>query len=752
MNDIREKDAINLSSIGGSWQFTINTVNDFRNLLKLDPAHWAMTAIQSDIIRCDADFLNLMKSEETGRIRIEAVRALLTWMLETLCDLQGALDETDVLALSSLNQQSNDGAVISATMSEILSVLKLAPEATINIAQLNEYKSTVAASNLNGDCVIPPECVSDPALADFIRLVMTVSGSQKDASGKDGISSAELDAYLKIAADYLAWREKGIAEHNTIYAFGDATPLLWNLYNTVKLDVDRFFDSCHAIAYTANHPAGEIHNTFDPHDQSTFGDFFNKAPIAPANTQFILSVAEENNPAKVSSVVKFLTEYRKAVSGDSTRISLAEWELFKGQIATYGAWISSKNTDKLDGMTSEKINESLKIEFADKIRELIKADGVIATNLANCALLYKLLLCQKNMRVFLNNFAGMQALFSANEPSLLLAGHLVMDGRNFELSMPVTDIAAHKSIAQNSNICILYLEVTSGTGAALKKMTIATAVTSGNMRSLYVGKTGLFFTVEGKIWDAKIIDILSQPVSIPEVFLLPFTKLAELIRKQTDKYLASKSKDFENQATAATESPQAVKNTSANASMLLMGGGIGIAALGSSFAFIAKTLKDVSLTTIVCVLIGIIFIFGAPFIIPGLIKLFTRSLTLFLEADGCSMNRKMRMSISLGNYFTYIPKLPEGSKHTIAFEPPPRRNSSTPTDAGVNKRMFLFIILFILIAVAFFGFHFFHTPKAAPAPVQQESIEQPAESQEANTPADDQQQAASQEAKDVSAE
>ena len=44
--------------------------------------------------------------------------------------------------------------------------------------------------------------------------------------------------------------------------------------------------------------------------------------------------------------------------------------------------------------------------------------------------------------------------------------------------------------------------------------------------------------------------------------------------------------------------------------------------------------------------------------ILSLLKLFRRSLTRFLEANGCALNREMRLTLALGRIFTYVPRIP----------------------------------------------------------------------------------------------
>jgi len=238
-----------------------------------------------------------------------------------------------------------------------------------------------------------------------------------------------------------------------------------------------------------------------------------------------------------------------------------------------------------------------------------------------------------------------------------------MNGYNFHMCMIVHDVAAHKKIAATSNVCVMYINATTGTAPAVKSMTLAVAVTAGTMRRLFIGKSGVFYTPDGLIWDAVITDLIQQPVSLKEAILMPFYRIGDIIQTQAEKHFAAKTNALEADVTKNVDAKlaggdQAKKEGGLNMPMLIMGGGVGIAALGSSFAFMAKSLQGVSIWRILAVLLGIFIIICAPFVILSLLKLFRRSLTRFLEANGCALNREMRLTLALGRIFTYVPRIP----------------------------------------------------------------------------------------------
>ena len=84
----------------------------------------------------------------------------------------------------------------------------------------------------------------------------------------------------------------------------------------------------------------------------------------------------------------------------------------------------------------------------------------------------------------------------------------------------------------------------------------------------------------------------------------------------------------------------------------LAGGGLAIAALSSSFAFITSTLSNVDLGTILyTALVFLMFILLPPAIL-SLLKLGKRDLSLVLEACGWAINGPMRLNFSLSRILT----------------------------------------------------------------------------------------------------
>ena len=650
--------------IGGSSQLVIESPDDFRNAYELDPAHWALTSIPAKNLLCPAHFLDLIPQDASGRIHVKDVRELLRWVISTIADLQDFITAAPSLRLAALNANDPDGIRAKETAELALKRIGASNASAITLEQIDEFKKLVSSALQNGDGIIPPEPVEDKLAADCIKFAMAAAGSQKDISGADGVGAAELDAFEGMLKGFLAWTDEGIERKQELFPYGAATDGLWKASRSVAADIDDYFDSCHALVFTGGQDAGSLvpKNTFDPNDSSSVEDFFKKAPLAPANSACILHLNERVNPNRADDLAAFFKTFRATVSGDEDSISEAEWTTFKAAIAPYGDWTGRKNTDKLDSLDLARLREvAASTAFAD-IRAMIEKDTVVSNNVTCCDLVRKVIICQTNLREFLNNFINMEALFSPEKRSFILAGKLVMNGFNFHMCMIVHDVAAHKKIAATSNVCVMYVNVTTGTAPAVKSMNLAVAVTAGTMRRLFIGKSGVFYTPDGLIWDAVITDLIQQPVSLKEAILMPFYRIGDIIQTQAEKHFAAKTNALEADVTKGVDAKLAggdqPKKEGISMPMLIMGGGVGIAALGSSFAFMAKSLQGVSVWRILAVLLGIFIIICAPFVILSLLKLFRRSLTRFLEANGCALNREMRLTLALGRIFTYVPRIP----------------------------------------------------------------------------------------------
>ncbi len=665
--------------LGGSFQLVIENSEDIARVPELDPAHWAMTSIRIDSMVCDKEFLTLMDSDRNGKIRTDEVKNAIRWMLSLLKDRSGIDSGSAELKLSAIDDSLPEGREILETMRIVLHNLNLPAAGSITADQIRDSRKIMANSMQNGDGVIPPSAIPDPDLSAFATEIMNLFGKVQDITGADGICLEQLENFEKSASAYLAWLAEAEQNASVIRPFGNATDSIYAAFQELREKIDDFFLNCRTLEFCPP-DRGRCRtesNTFDPLDPATVNAFLEKALLCEPNGEGILKLCsgKEVNPLwrdKLTAFSRLLAPVYSLQTSDL--LTRKEWEELKRLLAPFGAWKEKKNTALFDKSDLLLLKKRLKDGSSAKLREMMDNDKAVGKNIQLCETVKKLLLYQQNMLEFLNNFVCMHHLFDPRGQSMLQAGRLVMDGRHFTLVTLVGNPSEHKSIAKNSDICVMYITVTTGEPDKLRSMSLAVAVTSGHMRNLFIGKSGVFFTPDGVVWDAKVTDFIQQPVSISEAMSTPFYRFGDFIGKQADKFFTARSKNFEKEietqfqstalpgGTAAAAAPPQkppMQTPALSGSMVLMGGGVGIAAIGSAFALIANMLQNISLWKILAIFFGILLVFGGPVVFVSLVKLYHRNLSLFLEANGYALNRQMRLSRKMGAFFTYVPSLPE---------------------------------------------------------------------------------------------
>ena len=649
--------------VGDSWQIAVRTADDLSHVKDLDAALWAMTSLPIDSISCDPEFLAFMDDDNNGKIRVDEARRAITWLLNILKDYSGINAASDILKFSAINDETPEGKML-------LSSARLAMENTgteepreISLADIRDRKKIMAAGLQNGDGVIPPSLIPDPDVAEFATFAMNCVGKVTDISGLDGINQEILAQFTDKVNAYLKWHEEPLNVPG-ILPYGGATKEVFGIYQEIAAKVDEFFTFCGILRMSSGNTTKAL-PPLDIMDSAAMEKYLNAAPVCEPNEKSLLRLKSDLNPLWANRLISF---FAKTLPGKE-EITQEEWNAVKAGLAVYDAWLKRKNTDCLDTLPVDRLKYFLAENIADKITAMIAFDAERKDEIGCFKDVRKLILYQRHMLEFMNNYVSLKSLFDQEITSMLLAGRLIMDGRHFTLTTRVSNVAAHKKLAVNCNICTMYVEVSTGQVGAIRKMTLAVAVTSGDMYNLFIGKSGVFVTPDGITWDAQVIDYIQQPVSFSEALRMPFYRFGTFIGKQIDKFFSARTKEFETgfeKSVAQAQSydpknpPAAVKQQTpaVSGSMLLMGGGVGLAAIGSSIAFMAQALHNISLWSVIGVLLCVMLIFGGPVVVVSLVKLYRRNVAGFLEAGGWALNKRMRLSRKMGLIFTSQPRIP----------------------------------------------------------------------------------------------
>lgn len=161
--------------------------------------------------------------------------------------------------------------------------------------------------------------------------------------------------------------------------------------------------------------------------------------------------------------------------------------------------------------------------------------------------LERLILFQRWIFTFANNFVAMPDLYARDRRALFEQGTLIMAGREFSLAVRVMDRASHAAMASEASMFILYCVITGGQPA--RTFEVAVPVTSGTTRGLYVNKRGVFRDTEGCEYDAQVVQIIQQPVSLYEAATAPLRRLIRLIFSRVESWSNTSNTQFQGRIT-----------------------------------------------------------------------------------------------------------------------------------------------------------------------------------------------------------
>ncbi len=704
--------------IGGAGQLALRDIDDLPHVLELDEAHWALTGIDIDFLRTDRQFLDFIDEDHNGIIQADEVKRAVAWFLAHIRPEARPELGSPELRLDSIDVSAPEGAALFAAARVVLRNLGIPDSPVLSLSQIRNDDGILSNACCNGDGVITPGCFTgdcregasaipeNPHLAEIVSRIMEIIGSCRDLTGAEGINRELLDSFRSGAEQYLSWYEAPENRPELLRPCGERTADFAAAVENLQERIDRYFLHCAALDFLPGLSCRPplVEGDGDVPKSAPMQELLEKLPIATPRPDRVLDFSAPLNPLYEKELHALAAHPAMAEFLTGSVLSEAMWRRLTSLLAPCLEWKNAEPDKAYEKIEPAILKQWLTDGSLEELRRRIDEDLTIARELTAYHSLIKLTLFQQYLLEFLNNYVSLGALFNPRAASMLQTGKLVMDGRHYTFATPVKNLAEHKRIATMSDICVLYVEATTGRTENARRMTLAVAVTSGNIRNLFIGKHGIFYAVDGSVWDARIIDLIQQPVSISEALKMPFFRFGEFVARLADRFFSTKSTEVQKTLektittgavlTPPAPAPAAKPQTPAvSGSMMLMGGGIGIAAIGSSVAFIIKSLQNISILNVLAVLLGIILIFGGPMVVISLVKLYRRNISRFLEANSCAVNRPMRLSRKLGLVFTFAPPLPRAGllKENLVdlFRKP-----------TVSKGIRFFQIVLLLLAVA----------------------------------------------------
>jgi hypothetical protein len=201
-------------------------------------------------------------------------------------------------------------------------------------------------------------------------------------------------------------------------------------------------------------------------------------------------------------------------------------------------------------------------------------------------------------------------------------------------------------------------------------MTIVAALTNGDIDNLVVGRNALYYDRDGKDWDATVVKIVDNPISIRQAFWSPYRKVSRFIETQINKFATAQDEKVTADATGKLEAFPGKVEAKAPATPFDVGKFVGIfAAIGLALGAIGTALASVVAGFVGLVwwkmpfaIAGLFLLISGPSMIIAFLKLRKRNLAPILDANGWAINARAIVNIQFGNTLTHMADLPKGAK------------------------------------------------------------------------------------------
>lgn len=634
---------------------------DIAHLGELDKKLWTVLSCPTEGLEFPTETLKLIDTDGDGKIRVDEIIAASQWLCSVLKDKELLIKAPDTIKLSDINTDVEAGAKLHKSALQILSNLKLQKD-EISVADTSDSVAIFAETAFNGDGVITDASTQDAHLKEVIAAIAAQVGSATDRSGAEGITADHIEAFYTALADYAAWQA---AATKDIYPFGDNTQAALDAANALKEKVADYFMRCKLIAFTElAAPAVDVSadriTAISDHNLSAEAEEIASYPLARPAKDGILRF-DGINPAWKSRFDAF-----KELAGlKGEGIEEKEWNALMASFEPYIAWKDSKKGAEVEPLGLEKVNELLKADDKAALLELVASDKALEDEANSIDEVNKLTHLVRDFYQLLRNYVIMSDFYSPDLSKMAVfeAGKLYVDQRCCRLCVRVADMGKHADMAGLSGMFLLYCACTSKTTG--KSMNIVAVMTDGSTRNLRPGTNGVFYDRDGLDYDATIVRVVENPLSIKQAFWAPYVKFWNWITGLVNKSAAEKdAKAMENLQAGAEAAPAdaAAKKQPFDIGKfagIFAAVGMAIGLLGAAIAALVAGLAKLPWWSFFLIILGIMLLISGPSCFIAWGKLRRRNLGPVLNANGWAINSNVIVNIPFGRTLTSIAKYPK---------------------------------------------------------------------------------------------
>jgi hypothetical protein len=686
------------STIGGVKRVNLENGSDLLALPLLDQKLWTALSCPVQGLEIDANTLQLIDADGDGQIRVPEILQAVNWLLELIKDPNELFQQKEVLSLNSITDGER-GKYLLETAKIILSNLGKPDATEISVEDTSDITRIFAGTKFNGDGVITEDVSDDAQVKQLIADIILCVGSTIDRGGKEGINDALIQDFYGKAEAWWAWQERAKTEAASILPFGENTAAAYGTYKAIKAKVEDYFLRCRLASFdpASKEVLNQLNSRIEAITQKDLTSIISEIeayPIAKVEETPVLNLTGGLNPAWENAVSLFKTQVVDVMFNSKQEINEKEWLTVVAKFEAYEAWRAEEVGTIIASLGEEKIAFALNAETKETLQKLIALDLELADEAEAMAELDRLVRYHRDLLKLLRNFVTFFDFYTSGVKAVFQVGTLYIDQRSCDLCIRVNDMSRHNTMVSLSGMFLLYCKcVSKSTG---EEMLIVAALTNGDIDNLIEGRKAIFYDRKGNDYDATIVKIIENPISIRQAFWTPYRRVAKFINTQVNKFASEQDKKVDQLATskisdAATKADAHAANAVAAAPAapspmaaeapapapafdigkfvgIFAAIGLAIGAIGTALASIFAGFMALAWWKMPLAIFAIMMLISLPSMIIAWLKLRKRNLAPILDANGWAINAKATVNITFGNNLTHLAALPLGS--SINFNDP----------------------------------------------------------------------------------
>ena len=690
--------------VGGLDQVTIGSAEDLRSLDQLDPKLWVALACPVKGLEIDLATLALLDDDKDGRVRAPELIAAVKFADARLKDLGDVVAGMKTLPLGAIRQDTPEGKALFAAARQILAAAGKPDATEVTVDDVADLSHVFDKTLFNGDGVVVAESAPEGPVRQVILDAMACVGEAVDRSGKPGLDRDRLGSFYAELADFDAWWKSG--RDPAIQVKGDGTQAAADAVRAIRSKVDDYFTRVGLAAIDDRMPPllarPEIEiAAMAGKDLAPTSAEVSSLPIARIAAGRPMPLIDGVNPAWVGAVATLQRDAVTPILG-AGRVSLTsvEWESLKAALGPYEAWLGARKGARVEKLGAPRVAELLVGGGKSEVEALIVLDEARKDEAREVQEVARMVRYRRDLFRLVRNFVNFADFYDPRMPAVFQAGTLYIDGRACHLCVKVDDPGTHAAVAAGSRMYIAYCECRR---SGVPPMKVAACVTQGDADYLAVGRNGVFYDRQGKDWDATIVKIVDNPISLRQAFWSPYKRVSKAMADQAAKFAAAKDKEGEATLAGAIDKTAGAAVTGkvpprpepvdvGKMVGIIAALGVGVGAIGTIFGaaisgFVALQPWWAKLLAIV----GMVLVISGPAVLLAWMKLRQRTLGPVLDGTGWAVNGRVAVNMPLGTVLTDRATLPPGSTRSL---------QDPYADAGARRRRIIAWVVFALLVVA----------------------------------------------------